>query len=800
MNNEPKYLEPMLSAYQAWNQPSINTADFGYGPMAWEERYVMLLWLSHFMLTPFDLSSISSPTVGVEIDETFLQIALPRNAPPVTMRLVSVSLNHIESAGREREAARALLVRLILRPDMLSLGLLDSFVHWALSSLESNSTNDSTKTIYTYIGVLSFLAGVITSAAKDTIAPFLGSIFQSIHRINTDQYLLSRAITSSALARKLIIKILRALTILTISSGRINVSSEIPSLPDNVLEDVIEHLLNSLADKDTPVRYAASKALSVIAVRLEPAMATEVVEAVIGSLEENVLWDDSRTGQTTADYDVQSLASSSFKRNLTAVNALRWQGLVLTLSHLLFRRSPPPGQLPSILNALILALGFEHRSSAGSSIGTNVRDAACFGIWALARRYTTKELSKIDTSSIRAANNHGHHISVLQTLANEIIVAATLDSSGNIRRGASAALQELIGRHPDTVTEGISLVQVVDYHAVALRSKAIQEVAVGASALDTLYWKAILEGLLDWRGIGSPDAPSRRLSATAIGLLAVFHDPDRIGLTLDRLRESLKRTSARQVEERHGLLLAFAAIVRECSTKDRNLDERTLVNLAASWNMFDSQSILFNHAFTLSSHRSELIAEAACTMLSALAHFSALVSKNLHQPDISYPTTAEISRCTKILNLCLLRTEDIVVDVSANAAQEFFKILNNDEREGLVHRWIELLGLDSSSKSRGGAKAFGIISALGLVFHYFHASDAKVISEIQQTIINGLLSQTGPKTEIESRVAAIRSLTSGVLTCNCKRLFTNLAHLLMWDSNDCAYSSSTEDLSQRLHD
>ncbi len=773
MNNEPKYLEPMLSAYQAWSQPNRNIIDgqvTGYGPMVWEERYIMLLWLSHLMLTPFDLSSISSPTSAIEIDKNILQIALPQNAPPITVRVVSTSLCHIVSASKEREAARALLVRLVLRPDMLKLGLLESSIRWALSSLESSTINGSAKTIFTYIGVLSFLAGVITSAAKDTIAPFLGSIYQSIQRINTDQYPLSKSITSSALARKIIIKILRAMTTLTISSGPIYMSSKLPGLPDNVLEEVIEHLLNGLADKDTPVRYAASKALSVVTVKLEPAMAAEVVDTVVESLEENMLWDDATTGQTIANRDRKPLGSGSFKRNLMAIDALRWQGLVLTLAHLLFRRSPPPEKLPSILNALLLALGFEQRSSVGSSIGTNVRDAACFGIWALARRYTTEELSKIDTSSIRAANGQGHPISVLQALSNEIIVAATLDSSGNIRRGASAALQELIGRHPDTVTEGISLVQVVDYHAVALRSKAIQEVAIGASALGSLYWNAILEGLLDWRGIGSPDAPSRRLSATAIGLLAVSRNPDVVGLTLNRVRESLKRTPARQVEQRHGLLLALAAIVRECSAKDRNLDESTMENLGASWTIFDSQSSPLNDVLTISSHRPELMPEAACTMLSALAHLSASIPRDLSQPCRPYPTTAEISRCAEILDTILLRTEDVVVDVSANAANEFFKVLNNDERVGLVRRWVELLSLDSSSKSRGGAKAFGILSALSLVFHYFNASNSKVGSETQQIIVDGLLSQTGPEIEIESRVAAVRGLASGVFTCNGERL------------------------------
>ena len=801
MNSEPKYLEPMLTAYRAWNLPNINLVDgkeSDYGRLTWEERYVMLLWLSHLMLTPFDLSSISSTTTAIEIDQTMLQINLPTTVPIVTMRVISLSLNHLESAGKEREAAKALLVRLVLRPDMLNLGLLGSFVSWALLSLDSNSSNGSIKTVYAHIGVLSFLAGVITSAAKNTIAPFLGSILKSIQRINTDQSPLSKAIISSALARKLIIKILRAITIMIIPIGA-SVSSHLSDLADSVLEEVIEHLLNSLADKDTPVRYAASKALSVVAVKLEPAMAAEVVEAVVGSLEENLLWEDATTGQTVSNWDWERPTSSSLRRNLNAVDALRWQGLILTLSHLLYRRSPPPEKLPSILNALILALGFEQRSSVGSSVGTNVRDAACFGIWALARRYTTYELSKIDTTTIRAAKSQGHRISVLQALANEIVVAATLDPSGNIRRGASAALQELIGRHPDTIIEGISLVQVVDYHAVALRSKAIQEVATGASALNPLYWNAIFEGLLEWRGIGSPDAPSRRVSATAIGLLAVSHGSKDVGSSLERALESLKKTPARQVEERHGLLLSLAAIARGCFTENQDLMVQTTEALMALWNVFDSQSYISNDMLASSSLRPELTTEAACTLLSALASFSALTSQILHQSSTSHTITAQISRCTEVLDLCLLRTEDIVIHVTAKAAHDFFKVLNNNERDGLVHKWVAILSLDSSSKARGVAKAFGIIAALGSVFRYFIGSGSKEISSPQQNIVDGLLSQAGPGIEIESRVAAVRSLASGVLTCNSKITNINQAEILTCYSNDRVYGDSTEDLSQRLH-
>ena len=757
----------------------------GYGPMTWEERYIMLLWLSHFILTPFDLSSISSPSPATELDATKLQIELPPDIPAVAKRVLSISLKHLESASKERESARALLVRLILRPDMLMLGLLDSFILWALSSLEPGDS--PTKTIYAHIGVLSFLAGLVTSASKNTIGPFLGSIFKCIQRINADESPLSKAITASAIARKIIIKLLRAITILTITSGEV-LSLNLPDLPSSVLEDVIEHLLNSLADKDTPVRYAASKALSVIAVKLEPALAAEVVEAVIGSLEENLLWEDATTGQLVPNHELQHLSIGFLKRNLTAVDPLRWQGLVLTLSHLLYRRSPPPEQLPSIMNALIIALCFEQRSSVGSSVGTNVRDAACFGMWAIARRYTTQELSKIDTTSVRSANGHGRSISVLQVMADQIMVAAALDPSGNIRRGASAALQELIGRHPDIIIEGISLVQTVDYHAVALRSKAIQEVAVGASLLDPLYWDAISEGLLEWRGVGSPDAPSRRLAATVMGLLAASRTPDVVSQILHKVREKLNRISTRQVEERHGLLLSLAAIVRECSRDDRNQDARTMEALAASWTIMESQSYITNDMLRSSSLRPELTTEATCTMLSALSNLSVATMQSSCRPGVIHPTQNESRRSFEILGFCLNRTEDIVIEVSAKAAHDYFKLWSKQETEVIVREWITEVSLHSTIReSKVVVKPSGMIPALGSVFCYFNSGDAKGISEIQQQIIHILVGHLAPGVEVESRVAAVRSLASGVLTCNGKSSSIHKSHVLRSNSNDCAF-------------
>jgi len=114
---------------------------------------------------------------------------------------------------------------------------------------------------------------------------------------------------------------------------------------------------------------------------------------------------------------------------------------------------------------------------------------------------------------LKSAAVHRNHegSSVLQILATELVVSASLDPAGNIRRGSSAALQELIGRHPNTIDEGIQVVQVVDYHAVALRSRAIMEVAFQSSLLSNTYLTGILDALLGWRGVGDADVSEIRL-------------------------------------------------------------------------------------------------------------------------------------------------------------------------------------------------------------------------------------------------------------------------------------------------
>ncbi|RXG42614.1 hypothetical protein VDGE_00688 [Verticillium dahliae] len=597
---EARHLEPLLAALESAERraarPSLlaltdsvrahaAAAEPSQRDWIWEERYLVLLWLAQLLLAPFDLSTISSadpaddPAAAAAAALVPLPgFAWPRGLPAITTRVLPLSVKYLASPGKERDGARHLLVRLSMRRDMQSLGVLDALVSWALASLrprdvattktaddiDDNDNDDGSPHApehqpYFHIGVLSFLAGVLRASVNTSdMDTSLSAIFTVVHAVSEADSPIAASIRAYAVARKMVIKVIRSIAVLLLGSGGHQHRDREPHPAIDLVELAIGYLLERLADNDTPVRLAASKALSVITLKLDPDMADEVVDAVLDALNRNVLW------------AVSAVGTAEPVRDLSAVDPLEWHGLTLTLSHLLYRRSPPARQLPAIIAALLLALAFEKRSTSGSSVGANVRDAACFGIWALARRYTTAELLAVptgETTSSSSSSSSSAPPSILQRLATELTVTASLDPAGNIRRGASAALQELIGRHPDTVDKGIWLVQTVDYHAVALRARALHEGALKAAKLSPVYGRALLRGLLDWRGVGDPDAGARRVAGASFGTLTrelssgQEKELTQFQISAKMVLERLAGLQNRQVEERHGLLLCLASVL-----------------------------------------------------------------------------------------------------------------------------------------------------------------------------------------------------------------------------------------------
>ena len=771
-NNEPTTLESLLNTFDIWSKKSSDSSCDAHSAtqeLEWEERYVVLLWLSHLTLTPFGLSSISSPRPSTA-SHVSLPFSMHSGIPYVAERLLSLGLSSLSSPSKEREASRILLVRLSLRPDMQQLGLLNTLIGWALSSLQIKPKD---KMIHLNLGILSYLAGVTSSADSSTIEPFLTSIFEYLHSSDSTDTNVRQLVGSSAVARKLITKLDCAVA-KHVLMGLSELPEDETDQAEDMLTTTIDCLLTSLGDKDSPIRFAASKALSVIALRLSIEMTTDIVDDIVQRLEENVLWEDSRTGDTITSFD-QFHVSENIQLNLTTVDPLKWQGLILTLSHLLFRRSVSPnqGQLQPIINKLVTALAFEQRSTNGRSLGTSIRDAACFGIWSLVRKYTTKELLGIDASTLHASMSIMQPTSVFHFAAIELVVTATLDPEGNIRRGASAALQELVGRHPDLVPNGIQLIQIVDYHAVALRRRAISEIAFDAAALDESYMRAIFHGLTTWRGINAPDSDSRRLAAKIIGRLTGKYHLD----SVKTLSQSFESSRSRPIEEWHGLYLAVAAAIREdpaaigfmSSFLEKLQNANTVIYLL-------KRNVPLSKDIHQRGYKGDIVAEAFAIMILALSSISgSSVRASLSATDLAPHTS--------FLQLCLKRENDITMSAAREAAVQLLYLLDSSSKTAMVRYWLFDIKEGRTGQLSSKGSSLGTISTVGALLQQQSALELTLDGSEVEQIREILLSFAAPDVHIPAKIEAIRSLLKwAYIDCSSSELSKEKVHIFLVDS------------------
>ncbi|KAI2469910.1 tubulin folding cofactor D C terminal-domain-containing protein [Annulohypoxylon bovei var. microspora] len=767
LNVETRYLELLLLAIED-SERETDAAN----SWTWHERYIVLLWLSQLFFAPFDLSTISSGDAD-DLDRSVVPgFEWPPQIPGITLRVIPLAIKYLASPGKERDGAKALLVRVAMRKDMQELGILNALVKWALSTL--NPSKDApVESPYYYIGTLSFLARILGASADTSIMdPHLSAIFNATQSIDTEENAAFDVIKGSALARKMLIKVMRSVVTLVLRKQQQTATET------EMVEISISYLLERLADNDTPVRLAASKALSIITLKLEPEMASEVIEAVLGALNQNVLWVKNKSNP-----------SAPPTKDITAVDPLEWHGLMLTLSHLLYRRSPPAENLSDIIHALLMGLSFEKRGPSGSSIGSNIRDASCFGIWALARRYSTSELLQVQTKSVLVARGHDPAASILQVVATELVVTASLDPAGNIRRGASAALQELIGRHPDTVHEGIAVVQVVDYHAVALRSRAIHEVALQATRLSPHYGHALLEATLGWRGIGDMDAGDRRVAASSFGSLTAevikveTSDPlGRFKGSVDLLLSRLRALQVRQVEERHGLLLSLAAVLDLIPSLLKNASSESLQEIptaeictALKEILQDSKTTNYRKPELVAEATAELVVSATPALLLDITQGSPTGSRiaNLQSgPSVidelnSAPlrSVAELSDTLQgdrpkqldailailqdNLNIWLDRSESEVVQASSKAALIFLLFASRDHRIQTIETWASKV---RHARSKHGDGFFHALSRAYQLQRYQDDQSKGVL------VGNVLAERWISDNYIETRVAILQSL------------------------------------------
>ena len=638
-------LEELQQASESTNADSSTTG-------CWELRYVCLLWLSLICMIPFDLAKFDRP--GQESNQD------------TASRIAAVGQHFIASPGKERDAAAVVLGRLFQRSDVQKGGHFASFLDASLAALESEELSPFRAT-----GILQALCETLKSSEPAFVAKHLAPI-QSI----TDAYEASSnvSIANNGLVVKYKTKLTSRLALKLLPPRArhhankyhvlgANLSHMAPSSPSGeqeqeedesdipeATETFISYLIEALQHKDTVVRYSAAKGLARLCDRLPSSFLNQVVEAVVSLFHINI--PDLYTGA----------------KDLSSVSEHTWQGACMALAELSRRGLLFGNMLSEALPWILKALLFDVRKGS-HSVGANVRDAACYVVWALARSN--------DVESIRPHATE---------LAQRLVAVATLDRDVSIRRAASAAFQESVGRL-SLFPHGIEVIRMTDFYAVSVRRSAFLACAVSVAGFGE-YRGYLLDHLINVVTVHW-DPTMRRLGAQSVALIAM-HDPTTL---LPQLTAGLsKRIGTADVAVLHGTLLTLAELCRASQNLTDNDESALGADIRAQ--AFNLLGLVRPNAFR--SLGAATLLQAACQLIGAG-----------YSPTTTQSSEDETQTWEKILNLALARQEELVHLAAAEAVSQLSTVVDLSAKiQSTLHGWPSL----TLAQQQSNALLLGAIS------------------------------------------------------------------------------------------
>ncbi|KAF7978518.1 hypothetical protein HWV62_45689 [Athelia sp. TMB] len=246
-------------------------------------------------------------------------------------------------------------------------------------------------------------------------------------------------------------------------------------VPEEV-ETVLEELLKGLQDRDTIVRWSAAKGIARVSERLPVDFADQIFENIVSL------------------FAIHSIAAASLY-DLPSVAERPWHGACLGSAEMARRGLISDENLPGLIKWLSKALYFDIRKGA-HSIGSNVRDAAAYALWSLARAQ--------DPASLKP-----HVTNLAQILA----TVSLYDREIHIRRAASAAFQEHVGRM-GLFPHGIDVLRKTDFYAVSVRRNSF--IVAAAQVAEHLEYRAPLINHLLTVTLRHWDVSMRQLGAQSL--------------------------------------------------------------------------------------------------------------------------------------------------------------------------------------------------------------------------------------------------------------------------------------------
>lgn len=687
----------------------------------WETRYGLLLWLSILVMIPFDLATVDS-TVGASA------AAATGESGGLIHSIISTAQSYLGDSGATRDAAAVCLSRLLTRPDMDSMHL-RRFLGWAADVL---STASDDRDLFQTTGVFTSLVEIAKHGHREVLKDTLPIVFGRVVEIS------ATGGAASPLLRKLTVKLAqrtgltympprvvawrynrgqRSLldnlsgagvaaataqlqtntpkvamvdtsvaaegdTAVTASGAGDGNDDEYFDVPDDI-EDIIEMLLTGLRDRDTVVRWSAAKGVGRITGRLPRDFADDVVGAVL-----ELLAPEEGDGA--------------------------WHGGCLALAELARRGLLLPSRLPSVVPVVLQALKYDVRRGA-HSVGTHVRDAACYVCWAFARAYTPAVMAP--------------HV---RALARGMLVCAVFDREVNVRRAASAAFQENVGRQGhENFPYGITILTAADYFTLGNRTTAYLEVAPFVS-MHAEYRYAFIGHLLDVK-LRHWDVSVRELAAQSLAALAP-QDPRYMAETVFPSLLPLALDSDLLV--RHGACLAAAELVFALA--------KVPYNYIPSRALSDARNLVprIEKARLYRGRGGEYMRAAVCRFIECLSHSGVGIGRRL------------ALRLLKSLDECIRHPKEAIQQLALAALRALTATaLSDGDDEDVVKRmpvaFCKALATDDNPAARRG-----MALALGALPRGVLCSAAQ--PERLGTIVDSLIAATVPERSTARRDAETR--------------------------------------------
>ncbi|DAZ95162.1 TPA: hypothetical protein N0F65_012416 [Lagenidium giganteum] len=710
----------------------------------WETRYVLLLWISMLCLVPFDLQTIDSSiaTTGAASSSNTSNSNIS-----IVTNLVALCKIYLSDPGATQMAAALCLSRLLSRPDMEA-SYQQRFLDWADAQLQQAYDSNGPRTNQFQItGIMMCLAHLARHAPRERHVTASKGYFPSIMRLiaaMADEDARNDHPSSSTLHRKLSVKLVQRLGLLYLpprvmkwryqrglrsldlnfhslglqggggpqataaqaktaveDDGDVDQDMGVPDSEVEHLEQIVEVLLCGLRDKDTVVRWSAAKGIGRITGRLPFEFADDVVQSVL-------------------ELFVSTEGDGA------------WHGATLALAELARRGVLLPSRLQEAVTCVARALQYDVRRGS-NSIGSHIRDAACYACWSFARAYEPLLLLP--------------HLR--ETLAPAMLINCVFDRELNCRRAASAAFQENVGRQGNAkFPHGIELLTRADYFSVANLRHAYLDVSVFIAKLAE-YRYAMLDHLVQ-RKISHWDANIRALAAAAIGKIGALDPTYAMRDVIPRLL-AMSQSVDSEVITRHGATLAVAHVLTAISNVPAFVDGEVQRDLKALPMEIEKRRLFRGRG-------GELVRVAVCNVMEATATVNLSLS------------FAHIKKYLAIIEECLVHPVVPVRDAGVDAfravsLQYIPRILAKGTPAHIqtctemTQRFLQgiVVATPPGTLNANVAVRKGFTRGLGVVpLELIQGRFAECLGVLRRAAL--MKEQTTEEQDAESRVAAIRAL------------------------------------------